>query len=287
MIRILMFLMLINVAFLVSCTSDSNTELQKLWETQDVFMTPESVAYDSLQNCLYVSNFNDKGGYRQNEDTLNDECISKIDPEGNIIEFRWIDNLLGPTGVAILKDTLYVVERGRLAKISISEREIKKRIAIEDYGFPNDLAVDENGIVYISDSQKGCIYQVKDNQCTLWFNDSLIIGANGLLIQNDLLIVGNKGENNLISISIPEKKITSQVPVSLNNIDGIKEYKDGYIVSWLTEILTVDQNGHSKLLLETKNEENADFEFLPEENIIIVPMLAANKVIAYKIIDNQ
>lgn len=279
--------MLICLAFFVSCTFDSDTELQKIWETQDVFMAPESVVYDSLHSCLYVSNFNDNGGFRQGDDTLQNECISKIDLEGNIIEFRWVDNLLGPTGVTVLNDTLYVVERGRLAKISISGKKIINRIPFEDSGFPNDLAVNKNGIVYISDSQKGCIYQVLNNQCELWFQDSLIVGANGLMIEDNSLIVGPRGKNNLISISVPERKITSQIPVSLNGIDGLKKYKDGYIASWMTIILAVDQNGRSNLLLETINEQNADFEFLPDENMIIVPVLSSNKVTAYKIIDNQ
>ena len=149
------------------------------------------------------------------------------------------------------------------------------------------MAVDEKGVVYISDSQKGYIYQVKNNQCKLWFNDSLIVGANGLTIENNSLIVGTRGKNNLISISIPGEKITSQVPAGLNGIDGIKKYKNGYIVSWLTKILTVGQNGQSHLLLETINEQNADFEFISAKNMIIVPVLSSNKVIAYKITDSQ
>lgn len=43
----------------------------KEWETESVFLTPESIVLDSLNNCLYVSNFNDKGGFRKREHRWN------------------------------------------------------------------------------------------------------------------------------------------------------------------------------------------------------------------------
>ena len=99
--------------------------------------------------------------------------------------------------------------------------------------------------------------------------------------------MGNKGEYNLISISLTEKKMTKRVPVDINSIDGITKYRNGYIVSWMSKIMMVDHQGISQLLLDTQsnNLPNADFEFLSKENIIVVPMLNANKVIAYKIVD--
>ena len=52
---------------------------------------------------LYVSNFNDEGGLIKKPNTLRNECISKLVPEGKLEELRWIDHLHNPTGMTIFE----------------------------------------------------------------------------------------------------------------------------------------------------------------------------------------
>ena len=61
--------------------------------------------------------------------------------------------------------------------------------------------------------------------------------------------------------------------------------KQNYIVSGWYNILIVNENGISHTLLNTNEEKdwNADFEFIEDKNIIIVPTLLSNKLIAYKV----
>ncbi len=82
------------------------TQVNKLWETPANLKNPESVAYASKQNILFVSNMNgdpdkkDQNGF-----------ISKVSPSnGSIIELKWITGLNAPKGIAISNDNskLYV-----------------------------------------------------------------------------------------------------------------------------------------------------------------------------------
>ncbi len=281
---------IILIGILFSSFSDDSIKLSKLWETDDVFMTPESVVYDSQRNCLYVSNFNDKLGFRNSGDTIFDECISKLDLEGNIIDFKWVDSLLGPTGIAMFKDTLYVVERECLTKIDVNQHSIFNRLKIQGTGLLNDIAIAENGDIYISDSRDKKIYKVKDNHYEIWFQDSILQMPNGLFIMNDKLIVGNKGDANMFSISLkePDKSYKTILKNTTNGIDGIKKINNKYVISWQYNMLMEDENGNFNIILDTSEGGNwvADFEFIKEKGIIIVPTLLTNKIVAYKIETN-
>jgi len=257
----------------------------KLWELDSVLMTPESVVFDSLRNCLYVSNFNDKGGFRKKTDTIFDECITKVDLEGNVTELKWVDNLIGPSGITIFKDTLYVIERGYLTKINIEKQSITKRIPITGVGFLNDIVIDKNGDIYISDSGEGAIYKIVGDNSRLWLKDTILQNSNGLYIDNDKLIIGNQGNVNLIAILITDKTTKVLASSISKGIDGIKKYRQNYIVSWQYDIFMVDERGTSQVILNTSEGDNwnADFELIESKNIIIVPTLLSNKLIAYKI----
>jgi hypothetical protein len=265
--------------------SQTNIRLSKLWEVDSVLMTPESVVFDSLRNCLYVSNFNDKGGFRNNTDTIFDECISRVDLQGNVTELRWVDNLIGPTGITIFKDTLYVVERGCLTKINIEKRSIIKRIPITGEGFLNDIVIDNNGDIYISNSGEGAIYKVAGDKSMLWLKDTVLQNCNGLYIDSGKLIIGNQGNVNLIAILMADKSTNVLATDISKGIDGIKKYRQYYIVSWQYDIFMVDERGNSQVILNTSagSNWNADFELIESKDIIIVPTLLSNKLVAYKI----
>ena len=272
-----------------STYAQKEIKLSKKWEIDSVFMTPESAVYDSIRNCLYVSNFNDKGGFRRNSDTLFDECISKVDLNGKVIDFRWVNNLLGPTGITIFNDKLYVLERGYLTLIDIERHAIEKRIPIKNSGFLNDIVIDKNGDIYISDSQKSSILKFENNECKVWWQDTtLCVGSNGLYIYDNKLIVGNQ-KNNLISVSIPGKEIKVIASNILEGIDGLNRFKDNFIVSWRSKIALVDDKGFSNVLLDTKNNKEflADFEFIKKKRMIVVPTLTTNKLVTYEIVDEK
>jgi len=261
-------------------------QVTKVWETQPLFMASESVVFDSIRHCLYVSNFNDEGGFIKKPDTLRNEFISKLSPEGKLEELRWIDHLHNPTGMAIFHDKLYVVEREGLTIVDMENQKIEKRIPVADAVFLNDIAVDQDGTVYISDTFKPCIHRLKVGISEVWYADSLMKSSNGLLIDKGHLLVGNRGVENLLSISLKDKTATIIANELSDNIDGIKKYKDGYLLSWKSELYLLEQ-GNKKLLyeLDDKNDFLADFEFIPESKLIIIPQLMSNKVIALKLDD--
>jgi hypothetical protein len=72
-----------------------HTKANKLWETPANLKNPESVAYASKQNVLFVSNVNGKPDQKDQNG-----FISKVSPSnGSIIELNWVKGLNAPKGV--------------------------------------------------------------------------------------------------------------------------------------------------------------------------------------------
>jgi sugar lactone lactonase YvrE len=83
-----------------------------------------------------------------------------------------------------------------------------------------------------------------------------------------------------------EEKTTQTVNDVVTGGDGLVIIDDStYIASrWQGEIYLV-KNGTEHLLLDTKGEESntADIDYIPEENLVLVPTFLKNKVVAYKL----
>ena len=101
------------------------TQVSKLWETPANLKNPESVAYASKQNVLFVSNMNGEPDQKDQNG-----FISKVSPSnGGIIELNWITALNAPKGIAISNDNskLYVADITDLVEIDIASGKIIKR----------------------------------------------------------------------------------------------------------------------------------------------------------------
>ncbi len=265
--------------------TDIYCQVTKVWETESIFLAPESIVFDSIRNCLYVSNFNESG-FLKKADTLRNECISKLDMDGNVQEFRWLDDLRNPTGITIFNDKLYIAERDGLTIVNIGKQEVDARIPVVEASFLNDIAVDKDGIIYISDTFLPGIHRIKNGKSEVWHSDSLMNSSNGLFIENNHLLVGNRGTENLLSISLADKATKIIATDLSDNIDGIKKLKNKYLLSWNSELFMLEQ-GNKKLLykLDNKSDFLADFDFVEKCNLIIIPQLIGNKVIALKFDD--
>jgi predicted secreted protein len=244
----------------------------------------ESAVYDSARGFIYISNVKFTG-IGEKDFTIFNECISQIDIDGNIHNIRWIDSLLGTTGITIFNDRLYAVERGFLAEIDIRNQKIIRRYPIPDFGFPNDIAFEKNGFAYITDSEKNCIYRFDGKTIEKWLSDSLFTGINGLYMILDTLIVGNHGKNNMFKVALKDKTVVTMARNAVVFVDGIAPFNHEFIITGGKKIKIIDNNGNSIELMDSNNENEwyGDFYFIQSKDLLIVPTLFTNKVVAFKL----
>lgn len=257
--------------------------LEKLWISANQLQIPESAAYDPLQGCIYVSNYD---GYNPSgKEGL--QSISKVSLDGKIISLNWVAGLYNPTGLALFKDRLFVVERRNLVEINTTSGQIVNRYSVPQPGFLNDVAIDQSGQVYISDSAKHVIYRFAEGLIEEWIKGTEIRNPNGLHIHRNKLIVGNNSDYSLKSVDLETKEIRTIVTLIPGIIDGIKTDNDGnFIVSHNQgRLYSITPSGQvTKLLDTTVPEINlADFEYAAEKRLIIIPTFVDNRVIAFKL----
>jgi DNA-binding beta-propeller fold protein YncE len=259
----------------------SKVTLEELWSTDTVFRIPESVLYDPEREVIYVSNIVGDPGKVDGEG-----FISKLQPDGNIIELEWIKNLNAPKGMGVVKNFLYVADISKVVVIDIEESRVVEQYDIPGASFLNDISIGGEGWVYVSDSDQSKIYLIRNNEIETWMEGSQLNRPNGLYAENDQIMVASTGDQQVKKIQ-KESQIVSIIATEIGNGDGIvKDVLGNYVVSdWSGRIFYILPEGEKTLLLDTRDQHinSADIDLIVDENIVLVPTFLDNRIMAYQL----
>lgn len=253
------------------------------WRSSPDFKIPESVAYDPSGKMLYVSNYdayNPSAGQGK-------QFISRIAPDGEVVDREWVGGLNNPTGLAVRGGTLFAVDRAGLVEIDIQAGEIINRYPAPQPRLLNDLAIDPEGAIYVSDSRKGMIYRFADGWFEEWLSGPGIEDPNGLFVDGPSLIVGNNGDASLKAVDIASKSITTIARFASGTIDGIEIDEDGnYLVSHVEgRLYRVSPAGEVTKLRDQSGAGIgcADFDYIRETRTAVIPTFTDNRVEAVRL----
>jgi len=257
------------------------------WATDSVFLTPETVVYDPGRDVLYVSNFD----YQYAQKTAPSGYISKLATDGDILDQYWITGLEAPAGMGIWRDTLYVAEREHLVALDLGTGTVAGRWPIPDPVFPNDVAIDSAGTVYVSDTRTNDwddsrVYRFRDGGFDVLANEG-ISRANGIAVVGNDLIVGSSGDGILKRVSLADGRVEPIVSLGAGIIDGIRVDRTGNLLvsHWEGLLYRITPSGDVVEILDAWPDRRnvADFEYLPDRNLVIVPTFLDNRVVAYRL----
>ncbi|WP_148311386.1 SMP-30/gluconolactonase/LRE family protein [Nonlabens marinus] len=243
----------------------------------------ESVAYDPNYNRLYVS--------VQGEQVPGDGGIATIDLEGNMINKNFTTGLNNPKGIAIAGDWIYVSDVTELIGINRETGEILKRYTHEDAKFLNDVAVDENNDVYVSDMGTSSIFKLDDNKFIKWLSTPELENPNGLLAVGNNLYVASWGlpgsenaegntQGRLLKLDLNTKNIEQVTAIPLGNLDGIQVYDDQHFLvsDWRKGVIyKISKSGIAELFL-TSEASVGDILYIQDQQLLALPLNRQNKV---------
>lgn len=278
------------IVSLVICCTEAEAAPKLLWETKGLAQ-PESVVVDPATGAVYVSNI--VGAVMQKD---GNGFIAKLSGDGKILTKQWVKGLDAPTGLALHDRTLYVADVDQLVEINAASGEILKRYPAKGAVFLNDVAVDADGVVYVSDTPTNTIWRLKDGSFEPWLANDKLNGPNGLLVQGDSLIVASLGripsvgqKQELAGLSVVSLKDQSVTPLGngkpIGNLDGLQLLQPGvYLVTdWAAGALyRVDAKGNAEQLIDL-NQGSADLAYLPDKKTVLVPMMLDNSLVAYRL----
>jgi sugar lactone lactonase YvrE len=251
--------------------------LTKLWELPNTLSWPETVLYDEKRDVLYVSNLYTDGT----------QFISKVKLNGELENLEWIGSLIQPTGMALHRDKLFVVERANVAEIDIPSGQIVKKHPVPSPAYLNDIAVDGDGNIYISDSQKGQILKSSDGQFSVWKGGADYAQVNGLHYSGGKLYAGFSSDATLRSIDLASGEVKTLVKLDPGAVvDGIETDENGNILvsDYRGKIFLVHPDGQKSLLLDSTAPKRycANFAYIPKKRLLVIPSLNDNRISAFK-----
>jgi hypothetical protein len=219
--------------------------------------------------------------------------VSKVGLDGEVLQEKFAEGLKVPKGTAIADGRLYVAGVEELVEIELASGEIVNRYSAPGATFLNDVAVAGDGTIYVTETFQSAIYALIDGKLTQWLADPALAGANGILVDNGMLLVATMGDmsggfenlkpSNVKSVDIASKAVSdfgSAEPVGV--LDGIERVEGGVLVTdnGGGRLVMIGDDGTITEIGQT-GAGSADHEYVAEENLVIIPMLQGNEVVAY------
>ena len=141
-----------------------------------------------------------------------------------------------------------------------------------------------DGKIYCSDTEGNTIYAIDNGAVTKFVLD--IESPNGLLVTEDEFSVVCWNQKTFYQVN-PEDKSLKIVTNRIRGMDGLEAVGNGdYLVSsYFGKVYYVTKDGKKTIILDTSKEEISatDIDYIPELQMLLVPTMDANKVMAYRL----
>jgi outer membrane protein assembly factor BamB len=271
--------------------AETGAHLTQLWSVSENIKNPESTYVDPASGKIFVSNV---AGGATDKDGIGWISQITVDKEGKPHASKIVEGLNAPKGLRAHKGVLYVSDIDEVVKIDIKTNKIIGKIKSPGATFLNDLAIADDGRVFVSDTIKSQIYVIEKDQASIFVSGPEFESPNGLLVIGDKLFVsgwglvtdpatlGTKDLGHLYSIDLKTKNKSIVGKSAIGHLDGLEQAKNGdFIVSdWVAgKIFRVSKSG-KVTLLEDGIKNTADIGLLG--STILVPSMSTDQVIALK-----
>jgi len=255
------------------------------------FATPESVEYYAAEDVYLVTNINgspfaaDGNGF-----------ISKIKPDGSVIDLKWIDGtrkgvtLNGPKGAAIAGKNLFVADGDQVQVFALPSGKQKKSITLKGSTFLNGITPGPGGSVYVTDSgyNEGFAENGTDAIYQVWANgkykailkDKEMGHPNGIWVDKGRLVVNTFGTGKIFSVDASGKQTHLPTPPN-GGLDGLVMLKDGrlLVTSWGGSALYAMNKGGEFSVMADSLDAPADIGIDIKRNRVLIPLFKQNKVV--------
>ena len=245
---------------------------------QSLLNNPESIVFDSDRNRYLVSNWGDG-------------AIIQIDSSGKQSFFN--DELLNKyriAGLYIYGDTLLAAAgdspTSGIFGFNIETSEIVFHIQIPGIGLPNDIAIDTNGLIYVTDYWDDKLYKIKGHTPSIFIGKGILGSPNGILYdrhKNRLLVLSVEGPGApIIAINLKDSSLTTIVETGLTGTDGITIDRGGriYVSEWTNDGIYLFDRYFSKppVLFSKGHNDPADIYYDEINDLLAIPNFTSNTI---------
>ncbi len=254
--------------------------------------TPESMIVDPVTGDYYISNIN--GGPADKD---NNGFITRLDKNGRVTAMRFIEGgpLHAPKGLAIIGETLYVSDIDTVRGFDKTTGQRRQIINLQPQGalFLNDLAADDRGNLYVSDTAifinpkaLGTIFKIEtrqQNRVTILVRNAALGAPNGLMIhpKTGQLLANTWGKDGKIVSISPNGQVEPFAEHPLwADLDGF-DYDDAgnfYISSFTGGKIFRVLPDKSMTTVQSGLTTPADVHVDRKRNLLLIPSFTGNQI---------
>jgi hypothetical protein len=241
------------------------------WVAEGEFCEPETVL-PLPDDTLLVSNMCVSRG-------TGNGFLTLLSADGEVIDWRIVENLDAPLGMALVRDQLHIVDNNQVKIFRWPGYEPLATIALET-AVANDIAVGWDDKIYVTDTARHEVVVISPElQQSILTGQAQFKSANGIHINGDDLYVG--GER-LWHVDLRDNMVTRIGPDWFADIDGIEQEDDGTLqitpvagplIRLGTEIEILGGDGVS----------SANHGYAPSLGLALIPTGFDNTVIAIRV----
>ena len=254
------------------------------------FATPEAMEYYAAEDVYLVANIN--GSPFEKDDN---GFISKIGPDGTIINLKWLDGeaadiaLNAPKGMTILNNRLYVADIDRIRVFELPSGKQLKDITVPGSTFMNGLSVAGDNSLYATDSGMAPGFKPSGTEAVYRIHthgkiDTLQKGAlghpNGVIANGDGLMMVTLGSGQAYFME-KDGHIAAKMTLPFNRLDGLHKLDDGRFItsSWAAKSIVAINPDYTLTTLADNLESPADIGFDHKRNRLLVPLFLKDEVV--------
>jgi hypothetical protein len=255
------------------------------------FATPESVLHDPEADVYLVSNIN--GAPLDKDDN---GFISRVSPEGELLELKWIDGaddgttLHAPKGMAVQGATLYVTDIDCIRMFDRTSGASTGEVCPQNVSFLNDIAPAPDGeSLFFTDTGldasfsptgSDAIYRLSgDDRVTVVLRDPALGAPNGVAVGSRGIFVVTFMSGEVFRLDA-EGNRTDVMPGSEGQYDGIEMMDDGgfLLSSWGDQAVYRIAGDGTRTRVLSGVEAPADIGVDRVRNRVLVPLFNGNEV---------
>ncbi len=241
------------------------------WTVEGEFCEPETVL-PLPDDTLLVSNVCD---FRR----AGTGYLTLLAEDGDVIDWRIVDGLDAPLGMALVYSRLYVVDSNKVRVLSWPGFEPQETIRLNT-AVANDIAVAGDHTIFVTDTARGEVIVFPQSEETDFLaGEGQFPGANGIEMRGSDLYVGG---DRLWHVDLDSRTITTLGPSWLVDIDGIEFEADGTL-----QITPVGgplvRLGDRIQVLGGNGVSSANHGFAPDLGLALIPTGFDNTVVAIRV----
>ena len=187
------------------------------------YSSPESITYDTTGKRYFISN------------TSSSKIVQR-DRQGIVTDFVTVGGSIH--GVSVHNGKVYVCNGTRVRGYDLITAAEVFNVVISGSAFLNDLAIDNSGMMYVSDFNGRRIYKVNTNNSEYWiYVPATTNQPNGVYVdapRNRLLICCWGGSAPVKAVNLVDSVISNIITTPYSNCDGISLDRNNnvYISTW-------------------------------------------------------